>query len=245
MEGFRRAGMPTSNETVLVMGVNGKVGQAATQIASWNGASVIGVVRKNEPYEGHANSRVEVIDASATDVATRVRDSRRQGYDIVSANTVEILWFPGGASIAGVAGAPDPDRHHRTKMSSSHLVNRSCYIILSAMMPRSAANGIARCAERIGPGFASGHLLPSALRPRGLSGTGQSRFPRGRRFVARSRHPAAGGKPPRVRSTNISRQSLTETKTTGFRFERGFYSLCAALHDSFILRLARRGRRCA
>ena len=66
MEGLRRAGMPKSGETVLVMGVNGKVGQAATQIATWHGARVIGVVRKNEPYEGHANSSVEMIDASAT-----------------------------------------------------------------------------------------------------------------------------------------------------------------------------------
>jgi len=29
------------------------------QIASWRGAALIGVVRKSEPYEGHANSRVE------------------------------------------------------------------------------------------------------------------------------------------------------------------------------------------
>src|SRR5260370_1156903 len=64
MEGFRRAGMPTKAETVLVMGVNGKVGQAAVQIASWHGARVIGVVRKNELYEGHANSKIDVIDAS-------------------------------------------------------------------------------------------------------------------------------------------------------------------------------------
>src|SRR5882672_7616655 len=64
MEGFRRAGMPNKDETVLVMGVNGKVGQAAVQIATWNGARVIGVVRKSEPYEGHANSKLEVIDAS-------------------------------------------------------------------------------------------------------------------------------------------------------------------------------------
>src|SRR6202048_3940602 len=48
MEGFRRAGIPKSGETVLVMGVNGKVGQAATQVASWHGAHVIGVVRKDE-----------------------------------------------------------------------------------------------------------------------------------------------------------------------------------------------------
>ena len=65
---------PNKDETVLVMGVNGKVGQAAVQIATWSGARVIGVVRRNEPYEGHANSNVDVIDASATDVATRVRE---------------------------------------------------------------------------------------------------------------------------------------------------------------------------
>src|ERR1700691_6166823 len=62
MEGFRRVGMPKQGESVLVMGVNGKVGQAATQIATWRGARVVGVVRKNEPYEGHPNSKVEVID---------------------------------------------------------------------------------------------------------------------------------------------------------------------------------------
>src|SRR6202789_1539146 len=88
MEGLRRAGMPTKAETLLVMGVNGKVGQAAMQIASWHGARVIGVVRKNEPYEGHANSSVEVVDASATDVAARVRElTDGKGADIVF-NTV-------------------------------------------------------------------------------------------------------------------------------------------------------------
>src|ERR1700761_4069930 len=74
MEGFRRAGMPKQDETVLVMGVNGKVGQAAVQIATWHGARAIGVARKNEPYEGHTNAGVDVIDASAADVAARVRE---------------------------------------------------------------------------------------------------------------------------------------------------------------------------
>ena len=45
------------------------------QIATWHGARVIGVVRRAEPNEGHGNSHVEVIDASATDVAARVRES--------------------------------------------------------------------------------------------------------------------------------------------------------------------------
>jgi NADPH2:quinone reductase len=93
IEGFRRAGMPTKADTVLVMGVNGKVGQAAVQIASWNGARVIGVVRKNEPYAGHTNSPVEVIDASTADVATRVRElTGGKGADIVF-NTVGDPYF--------------------------------------------------------------------------------------------------------------------------------------------------------
>src|SRR3977135_1292432 len=88
MEGFRRAGIPKPGETVLVMGVNGKVGQAAVQIASWHGARLIGVVRKNEPYEGHANSKVEAIDSPATASAARVRElTDGKGADIVF-NTV-------------------------------------------------------------------------------------------------------------------------------------------------------------
>src|SRR5256714_10888079 len=83
MEGLRRAGIPKAGETVLGMGVNGKVGQAAVQIASWHGARVIGVVRRSEPYEGHSNSQVEVIDASTTDVAARVRErTNGKGADI-------------------------------------------------------------------------------------------------------------------------------------------------------------------
>src|ERR1700730_16943481 len=104
MEGFRRAGMPNKDETVLVMGVNGKVGQSAVQIASWNGARVIGVVRKNEPYEGHANSKVEVIDASGKDVATRVRElTDGKGADIVF-NTVGDPYFQAAHQSLAVRG---------------------------------------------------------------------------------------------------------------------------------------------
>ena len=93
MEGLRRAGIPKAGETVLVMGVNGKVGQAAVQIASWHGARVIGVVRRSERYEGHSNSRVDVIAASATDVAARVRElTGGKGADIVF-NTVGDPYF--------------------------------------------------------------------------------------------------------------------------------------------------------
>jgi NADPH:quinone reductase len=92
-EGFERAGLPKPGETVLVMGLNGKVGQAAAQIAAWRGARVIGVVRRAEAYAGHASAPIEVIDASASDVARRVRElTQGKGADIVF-NTVGDPYF--------------------------------------------------------------------------------------------------------------------------------------------------------
>jgi NADPH:quinone reductase len=90
-EGFRRAGMPKPGETVLIMGLNGKVGQAATQIATWRGARVIGVVRKSEGYAGHANGPVEVIDSSAVDVPAKVKEltGERVGVDTLALSSIE------------------------------------------------------------------------------------------------------------------------------------------------------------
>jgi NADPH:quinone reductase len=84
IEGFRRSGMPKPGEHVLIVGVNGKVGQAATQLATWQSANVIGVGRKDEPYEGHANAPIEIVNSAATDVAERVRElTGGKGADIV------------------------------------------------------------------------------------------------------------------------------------------------------------------
>jgi NADPH:quinone reductase-like Zn-dependent oxidoreductase len=92
-EGFSRAGFPQAGETVLIMGINGKVGQAAAQIAAWRGARVIGVVRKAEDYEGYASAPVEIIDSSGRDVANAVRETTNgHGVDIVF-NTVGDPYF--------------------------------------------------------------------------------------------------------------------------------------------------------
>jgi NADPH:quinone reductase len=93
IEGFRRSGMPKTGEHVLIMGVNGKVGQAAAQLATWQGANVIGVVRKDESYEGHANAPIEIVNSTTTDVADRVRElTDGKGADIVF-NTVGDPYF--------------------------------------------------------------------------------------------------------------------------------------------------------
>src|SRR5216684_2018924 len=93
IEGFRRSGMPKPGEHVLIMGVNGKVGQAAVQLATWWSAKVIGVVRKEELYEGHANAPVEIINSATTDVAKRVGElTDGKGANIVF-NTVGDPYF--------------------------------------------------------------------------------------------------------------------------------------------------------
>jgi NADPH:quinone reductase-like Zn-dependent oxidoreductase len=100
-EGFRRAGMPKAGDTVLILGINGKVGQAAAQIASWRGARVIGVVRKDEPYAGHAHGDVTLINSSRHDVAATVRDvTGGQGADIVYNTVGEVYYQAGTASLA-------------------------------------------------------------------------------------------------------------------------------------------------
>lgn len=93
IEGFRRTGMPKAGDHVLIMGINGKVGQVATQLATWQGAKVIGVVRRDESYQGHANGPIEIVDSATTDVARRVRDlTHGKGADIVF-NTVGDPYF--------------------------------------------------------------------------------------------------------------------------------------------------------
>lgn len=95
-EGFRRSGMPQSGQTVLVLGANGKVGQAAVQLAAQGGARVIAVQRRAGPFEGFACGPVDVIDAGTSEVAARVRElTGGRGADIVH-NTVGSAYFEAG-----------------------------------------------------------------------------------------------------------------------------------------------------
>jgi NADPH2:quinone reductase len=169
MEGLRRAGIPKSGETVLVMGVNGKVGQAAAQIASWHGARVIGVVRKNEPYEGHASSKVEVIDASATDVAARVRDlTGGKGADIVF-NTVGDPYFEAANKSLALRGRQILIATIERVVPFNILEfyrGQHTYVGIDTLGLSSVATGAVL--RELGPGFASGHLRPFPIRPNAI-----------------------------------------------------------------------------
>ena len=103
-EGFRRTGLPKKGETVLVMGANGKVGQAAIQIASMSGARVIGVVRRDEPYRGYASGPVEMLNHSAVDVGQTVRDmTEGKGAGIVF-NTVGDPYYAAATKALALKG---------------------------------------------------------------------------------------------------------------------------------------------
>jgi len=169
MEGLRRAGIPKAGETVLVMGMNGKVGQAAVQIASWHGARVIGVVRKAERYEGHANSPVDVIDASATDVAARVRElTGGKGADIVF-NTVGDPYFDAAHKSLALRGRQiliaAIDRVVQFNILEFYR-GQHTYVGIDTLGLSSIATGAVL--RELGPGFGSGHLKPFPIQPNAI-----------------------------------------------------------------------------
>jgi NADPH2:quinone reductase len=92
-EGFSRAGMPRAGEIVLVLAANGKVGQAAVQIAAMCGARVFGAVRRAEEFAGPAGTGVMLIDASSLDVAATVRDATGGHGADIAFNTVGSPYF--------------------------------------------------------------------------------------------------------------------------------------------------------
>ena len=91
-EGFRRSGQPQRGQTVAVMGANGKVGQAAVQLAAQAGAQVFAVQRGGS-FGGFAAAPPTVVDANHEDVAVRLRElTGGRGVDLVF-NTVGSPYF--------------------------------------------------------------------------------------------------------------------------------------------------------
>ena len=166
MEAFRRAGMPKSGETVLIMGVTGKVGQAAVQIATWHGARAIGVARKVGPYDGHTNSPVEMIDASADDVAPRARElTGGKGADIVF-NTVGDPYFQATHQALGLRGRQILIAAINPVVQFNILEfyrSQHSYVGIDTLgLSSEATGGVLR---ELSVGFASGKLKPFSINP--------------------------------------------------------------------------------
>jgi NADPH:quinone reductase-like Zn-dependent oxidoreductase len=69
-----------SGETILIIGAAGAVGQAATQIANWKGARVLGAGRGSKPIEG-ASAVVDTTSGNLRDKVFELTDGH--GADVV------------------------------------------------------------------------------------------------------------------------------------------------------------------
>jgi NADPH:quinone reductase-like Zn-dependent oxidoreductase len=87
-EGLRRAGLEGKGQTVVVFGANGKVGQAAIQLATRVGARVVGVERGTDRYIGHASQPVAMIDGSSPDAASKLQEATDGRGANIAFNTV-------------------------------------------------------------------------------------------------------------------------------------------------------------
>jgi NADPH:quinone reductase-like Zn-dependent oxidoreductase len=163
-EGLCRAGLPRPGEVVLVMGGNGRVGQAAVQIAAMHGATVFAVTRGNTPYAGHACAPVRTVDASG-DVAGTIRAATDgHGADIVY-NTVGSPYF------AAANQAMAPGGRHILISTQERTVpfdifafyrGRHTFVGIDSLALDSRAS--AAVLRDLVPGFATGQLKPFEVR---------------------------------------------------------------------------------
>jgi NADPH:quinone reductase len=102
--GLSEAGPVQRGDVVLVLGANGKVGQAAIQLATAAQARVFGVERTPEAHRGHATREVTMLGASEGDIAERVREATGgHGADIVF-NTVGSPYFEAASRAMAIRG---------------------------------------------------------------------------------------------------------------------------------------------
>ena len=92
-EGFRRSGFPARGDVVAIFGASGKVGQAAVQLASRNGATVFAVDRRADAPRGFASGPVRYLDGGSAKASEVIRaETGGKGASIVY-NTVGSPWF--------------------------------------------------------------------------------------------------------------------------------------------------------
>jgi len=106
-EGYRRSGFPQAGMNVAVMGANGKVGQAAVQIAAMYGAKVI-AVQRSSLFDAFACSPVSVVnskDLSPDEISDRILQlTGGKGANIIY-NTVGSAYFEASNKALAKGGA--------------------------------------------------------------------------------------------------------------------------------------------
>jgi NADPH2:quinone reductase len=148
-------------ETILIVGAAGAVGHAATQIANWKQARVIGADRKSDPIPG----TVSVINTKTEDLRGRVLElTGGRGVDVVFDTVGGPMFEPALRSLGfrgrqvAISSAGDPrvsfslvDFYH----NFSTLLGVDSYGLTS--------DQIAEIEKEIGLGFETGVLKPPAI----------------------------------------------------------------------------------
>lgn len=165
-EGFHRSGLPGGGDVVLVLAANGKVGQAAVQIAAMRGARVFGAVRRTEPFAGPEGVPVRIIDSATNDVAATVRaETGGHGADIVF-NTVGSPFFAEGNAALAHGG-----RHiliatrERAVPFDIFTFYRGRHTFVGVDTLALDCSASAAALRALLPGFASGALRPFPVLP--------------------------------------------------------------------------------
>lgn len=107
-EGLRRAGLwaagDASRQTVAVFGANGKVGQAAIQLATRAGARVVAVERHATRYAGHANGEVQLFASDTPDLGQALLAATGGRGAQITYNTVGSPYFAAALESLAVGG---------------------------------------------------------------------------------------------------------------------------------------------
>jgi NADPH:quinone reductase-like Zn-dependent oxidoreductase len=169
VEGFRRSGWPGVGQTVAVLGANGKVGQAAVQLAAAAGARVIAVHRQAGPHAGFACKPVHTVNAGSEDVAARIRElSDGHGADIVF-NTVGSPYFEAaGKAMAKGAVQIFISTVERAVAFDIFAFYRGMHSFVGVDTLALDAVATAERVETLFEGMQAGTLQPFATQPLGL-----------------------------------------------------------------------------
>ena len=147
--------------------VGNVVAAADMRWLDWPLASVpAGVVRKDEPYAGHAHGEVTVIDSSRVDVAATVRDlTGGHGADIVY-NTVGEPYYEAGTKSLRHLGRQIFIASTKTTVPfdifAFYRGKHTFFGVDSLSLSSPEAGEILR---ELVPGFASGALKPFPIKP--------------------------------------------------------------------------------
>jgi NADPH:quinone reductase len=151
-----RAAELHAGETILIVGATGAVGQAATQIANWRKARVIGAARSSDPIPG----AYAVINTTAEDMPKRVFElTNDKGADVVFDLVGGAMFEPalrslrlGGRQIA-IASAGER-RVSFDLIDFYHNLSR----LIGVDSMKFSAGEVAAMSDELRPGFESGDL---------------------------------------------------------------------------------------